>query len=1046
MDVRSWESLKRLFEEASRLPAEEQAAFLEDACADDPSWQAELESLLAAAREADLFFESPLDAVLSLPHWSDDETGSAAPDPFIGRTVHQYRIDDKLGSGGMGVVYRAHDTRLDRTVALKFLPPHLRSDDAAMHRFLVEARAAAALDHPNVSVVHEIGEDEDGRQFIAMAYYEGETLKRKLERGPLPVDEALDYARQIAAGLEAAHTREIVHRDVKPGNVIVTPEGVAKVLDFGLAKLTDVTVTRTGTTLGTVAYMSPEQVRGVEVGPRTDLWSLGVVLYEMLTGERPFKGHSTAVVLHAIQHEDAGPPSSLRPGLPSGVDSVVRKALAKTQAARFATAGELAGALASGETVVEAPRAPVSKGLRRSIPRLPVVAWAGVAAVAVLTTLGLVTWWPSGSGGSSFGGTDLIAGEAAAGIAVVPFTVRGSGLEVWREGMVDLLSTSLDGVGGYRAIDSRTVLARWSEVVGGGAGVPDLETTLEVARRADANYLLTGSAVAIGGSVRLAADLYDVASGDEVAQGRVEGSPDEVLELVDRLSVEVMGAFLREGEGERLLRRRAASVTTSSLPALKAYLEGEALYRRSAYQGAVEAFERAVDEDSLFALAYYRLAEAYGWAGPPERARENIEMAARLADRLRPRDRLILAAARSRILGDPAGVEFARDAVHRYPDDPEAWYALGEWYVHHAGELMLDRSETARVLSRAVALDPTYPPYYPHLIQVAIIDRDSARAAELLRTYRSLSPESVDGEALTIALPLFLGDSNGHRKALEEAREADVAVLWTLYNNLNPQVGDPAAMEAVARAGQAKDGRWGRPIAHTLADQGKVRELRSLAEDTPGWGRAYFLWFIHRFIRPLSRREWEGLDEGLDVSVCGQDAGFAPLCSLVPGTLAADRADWDAHTAMVEGHRELANRLRAEGDSTWAEESDGWAAWLEAYGSWRRGSAGRAIELLESLQGRAPRGHVPIDPWIRWLLGELYIEIGRPDRAVGYFDSLIHSRFHYAYSRYWACELYDELGDAEMARAACEAFLRAWRDADPGLSQPQEVRAALARL
>ncbi len=277
----------------------------------------------------------------------------------------------------MGVVYRAHDTSLDRSVVLKFLPRRMTGDKAATERFRVEAQAAAALDHPNVCTVYEIGEDEQGRLFIAMAYYEGETLQQRLERGPLPVDDALDYARQIAAGLEAAHAQEIVHRDIKPGNVIVTPEGVAKVLDFGLAKLTDVALTGSGMTLGTVAYMSPEQVRGATVDHRTDLWSLGVSLYEMLTGERPFKGERTAVVIHAILHEEPKPLRALCSEAPPVLESALTRLLRKDPADRYSDVRDFA-------RVLDALAGPA--------PARGPLARAGTAVPLVLGLYAAVTW------------------------------------------------------------------------------------------------------------------------------------------------------------------------------------------------------------------------------------------------------------------------------------------------------------------------------------------------------------------------------------------------------------------------------------------------------------------------------------------------------------------------------------------------------------------------------------------------------------------------------------------------------------------------------
>ncbi len=209
---------------------------------------------------------------------------------MIGRTVAQYDIVAKLGGGGMGVVYRARDTRLGRAVALKFLPPQWSHDEGAKQRFLREAQAASATNHRNICVIHDIGQTDDGQLFIVMAHYEGQTLKQKLEAGALPLAEALELATEIAEGLARAHAQGVVHRDIKPGNLMVTDDGV-KILDFGLAKFADaLQLTIPGTTVGTVAYMSPEQARGEAADERSDIWALGVVLYEVLTGEVPFKG------------------------------------------------------------------------------------------------------------------------------------------------------------------------------------------------------------------------------------------------------------------------------------------------------------------------------------------------------------------------------------------------------------------------------------------------------------------------------------------------------------------------------------------------------------------------------------------------------------------------------------------------------------------------------------------------------------------------------------------------------------------------------------
>jgi serine/threonine protein kinase len=261
---------------------------------------------------------------------------------MIGKTVSHYKILEKLGIGGMGIVYKAEDTRLKRTVALKFLPPELAFDKEAKKRFIQEAQAASALEHPNICSIFDIGETEEGRMFMAMPCYEGETLKEMVERGPLKVKDALDIAIQVAQGLQMAHEAGIIHRDIKPANIIVTKTGNVKILDFGLAKLGRQTkLTKTGTTLGTVAYMSPEQVQGMKVDQKTDIWSFGVVLYEMLSGRLPFEGEYEAAVTYAIVHEDAEPIQNYRPDVPSELLHVLGRALEKDAKDRYQSIQDL---------------------------------------------------------------------------------------------------------------------------------------------------------------------------------------------------------------------------------------------------------------------------------------------------------------------------------------------------------------------------------------------------------------------------------------------------------------------------------------------------------------------------------------------------------------------------------------------------------------------------------------------------------------------------------------------------------------------------------
>ncbi|HEX4961632.1 MAG TPA: protein kinase [Thermoanaerobaculia bacterium] len=336
-DPERWGRIEALLDEVFERPAEERRAVLDKACAGNPELRAQMEALLTAHEEAGGFLAAP--GHRAAVELLADTSGEAAP--LADRELGPYRLVREIGSGGMGVVYEAEDTRLQRRVAVKLLPPELSRDRGAKERFLREARAASALDDPNICTVHDVGEC-DGQLYIVMAYYEGETLKERLAKGPLPESEARQVAIEVARALARAHEAGIVHRDIKPANVMLTRHGKVKVLDFGIAKMRgDATLTRVGSSLGTPAYMSPEQARGEPVDGRTDVWSLGALLYEMLAGRRPFPGDDERAVLSAIQSCKPAPLDRIRPEVSATLARTVAKALAKDPAERHQSAAEL---------------------------------------------------------------------------------------------------------------------------------------------------------------------------------------------------------------------------------------------------------------------------------------------------------------------------------------------------------------------------------------------------------------------------------------------------------------------------------------------------------------------------------------------------------------------------------------------------------------------------------------------------------------------------------------------------------------------------------
>ena len=696
LSAERWHQIKALLDAVlDRVPGE-RTAYLNEACRDDPALRREVEALVEAGEEAPAFLEGQalafahpfLPGLLAAYEKGPDLYG------LIGQVVGHYRILEKLGGGGMGVVYKALDTKLDRSVALKFLPPHLSMDEEAKARFIHEAKAASALDHVNIGYIHEIDETDDGQLFIAMAFYAGETLKKKITRGPLPIDEALDYAVQIAEGLGRAHEAGIIHRDIKPANVMVTEEGLVKIVDFGLAKMADVSLTQTGTTLGTVAYMSPEQAQGEAVDQRTDLWSLGVVLYELLTGERPFRGDYAEAIIYAIRHDEPEPITALRPEVPEDLARIVENLLRKDREARYASAEALLAdlqAIKQGEAAEKQAVAPVASG---SSSRNRVWIYGGGALVVLVLAAFIASQLFSGGSRS----IDSIAVLPLANLSGDPKQ------EYFSDGMTDALIENLGQIEALRVI-SRTSVMPYKT---------DPKPLREVGRALDVAGVVEGTVKSSGDLIEVTVRLYDAATEERLWSGRFERKLENVLTLQREVALAIAREIeiqLKPQEQERLEEAKTVDPEVYEL-----YLWGRNLsYKRTleSLSQAITYFEQAIAKDADFAPAHASLVVPYFMLGasgtlPLEEARSKARQAAEQALALNESlsdAHVAMGVILSMYDWDWSGAErVLKRAISLNPNNTEAIHEYGIYLIRTGKP-----EEGLNEMKRLLALDPLSP-------------------------------------------------------------------------------------------------------------------------------------------------------------------------------------------------------------------------------------------------------------------------------------------------------------------------------------------------
>lgn len=1012
MRAEDWERAEELFHRLAPLDDDGRKTALADLARTEPDLGGELASLLSAHDAEGVF---------------DHLTAKLAPEPFgrqmatsalTGTKVAQYEIGPLIGQGGMGDVYRARDIRLGREVALKFLPDWLGRDPWAHDRILVEARIVSAIDHPNVCSLYELGETEDGRLFIVMPLYDGETLKHWLARKPLSPVETVEVALQVARGLEAAHERGIVHRDIKPANLLLTTDGRVKILDFGVAKLADVGLTRPGERPGTERYMAPEQAAGEAADERSDLWSLGAVMHEMLTGKVPPAASDSRDL-------DAA-------GFPPDLMGTIRALLAPEPENRYPDARSLARDLA---VLADAPDALT---VRRPTRRRWSMAAAGLAA-GILLAIG--AWLAPGAS------TDA---PADPGVAVLPFRVTGNDLEYLREGVIDLMSINFDGAPGLRKIDVASTMTAWNDRVGENRAASSDEDALDVARSLGARYAVLGSVVQTGSrTVQLQAEAYDVRSGHSRGSAHVQGSPDSLTRLIDELTLELLRRGLVPADGG-YASPNLARVTTSSLPALKAFLAGESAYREGDWPEAAAHYRESVDRDSLFARAWYRLGWSLFWSN--RRHEEAFRRAAELAAGLPERDSLLLTAA---ALPQTERLEVLTRLTAAYPDDPDAWFMLGDGIVHAGGLLFRPAADYLVPLRRAVALAPFYEETSLHLFEDAFLRYDSARVDDLIRRTGARDSSTFPCPGFVLLRDMRWG--SGASATRSAARFESVyegpypGCVWAAA------AADSRALEIAERhellfikpgAPFVSPARFWRMV-HARVTAGQLQRARELPDIAAHGGDDYVQQASQYAVAlELAPYAADPVTTRRTVERLRSAPRSGELPHLTDFWLAIAAAEAERAGAFTEATLRIDSIAGAVG-GTAASRIAAYERALEAFRDIRAGDFAAVDEFEAAMAQLDPDGWLTSAPtqYLRFHVGRTLLAESRFGEAERYFRSLYPYSWYFVPAQLELGRTYERLGERALARERYRIVAEAWATADPEF-QPlvDEARSALARL